>query len=65
MSVQEKKGKPVSVEGGRDPVKSATAVAEKGKKIAETADDLIQEIDLILEQNAADFVRHFVQRSGE
>lgn len=40
-------------------------VAKKGKKIKEDLDKVLDEIDEILEQNAEEFVRNYVQRGGE
>lgn len=41
------------------------AVAEKGKKMKKDLDELLEEIDSVLEQNAEEFVRGYVQRGGE
>ena len=65
MSTQEKKVKEPSREAEGGEVKPNTAVVDRARKIAEKADELIEEIDEILEQNAEEFVKHFVQRSGE
>jgi ubiquitin-like protein Pup len=40
-------------------------VAKKGKKIKEDLDKLLDEIDDILEENAEEFVKSYVQRGGE
>ena len=40
-------------------------VAKKGKKMAEDLDKLLDEIDDILEENAEEFVKSYVQRGGE
>ncbi len=40
-------------------------VAEKGKKIKEELDSLMNEIDDVLEENAEEFVKNFVQKGGE
>ena len=40
-------------------------VAKKGKKIKEDIDKLLDEIDDILEENAEEFVKSYVQRGGE
>ena len=66
MSMQEKKVKePAKKEDRDEGVKPNAAVVERGRKITEKADELIEEIDEILERNAEEFVKHFVQRSGE
>ena len=40
-------------------------IAKKGKKIKEDVDKLLDEIDDILEENAEEFVKSYVQRGGE
>jgi ubiquitin-like protein Pup len=40
-------------------------LAKKGKKIKEDLDNLLDEIDEILEENAEEFVKSYVQRGGE
>jgi ubiquitin-like protein Pup len=41
------------------------AVAEKGKKLKKDLDDLLDEIDKVLEKNAEEFVKNYVQRGGQ
>ncbi|MBI5166287.1 MAG: ubiquitin-like protein Pup [candidate division NC10 bacterium] len=40
-------------------------IVEKGKKLKEDLDKLLDEIDAVLEENAEEFVRNYVQRGGE
>jgi ubiquitin-like protein Pup len=40
-------------------------IAKKGKKIKEDVDKLLDEIDEILEENAEEFVKSYVQRGGQ
>jgi ubiquitin-like protein Pup len=40
-------------------------VAKRGKKIKEDVDKLLDEIDDILEENAEEFVKSYVQRGGQ
>ena len=40
-------------------------VAEAGEKLKEEMDDLVDEIDKVLEENAAEFVKNYVQKGGE
>ena len=42
------------------PVTSAT-----GEKLKAELDDLLDEIDEVLEENAEEFVRNYVQKGGE
>lgn len=38
---------------------------QKGKEIKEDLDRLLEEIDAVLEENAEEFVRGYVQQGGE
>ena len=40
-------------------------LTKKGEKIAGKRDDLLDEIDDVLEENAEEFVKGYVQRGGE
>ena len=40
-------------------------LAEKGKQLKEEMDALVDEIDEVLEENAEEFVKNYVQRGGE
>ena len=39
--------------------------SECGRGLSESIDRLVDEIDAVLEENAAEFVRAYVQRGGE
>ncbi len=39
--------------------------SEQGEKIKAELDDLLDEIDGVLEENAEDFVRSYVQKGGQ
>jgi prokaryotic ubiquitin-like protein Pup len=41
------------------------AVAERQEKLTEDVDDLLDEIDSVLEENAEEFVRGYVQKGGQ
>jgi prokaryotic ubiquitin-like protein Pup len=43
----------------------APAKSESGEKIKAELDDLLDEIDEVLESNAEDFVRSYVQKGGQ
>ena len=43
----------------------SAALTKKGKKLKEDIDNLLDEIDGILEENAKEFVASYVQRGGE
>lgn len=40
-------------------------IAKKGEKLKEEMDALVDEIDEVLEENAEEFVKNYVQRGGE
>lgn len=42
-----------------------TEVAERHKEMTEDVDSLLDEIDDVLEENAEDFVKAYVQKGGE
>ncbi len=44
---------------------AAEAVTETGDKIKADIDDLLDEIDEVLETNAEDFVKAYVQKGGQ
>ena len=43
----------------------APATSEKGEALKAELDDLLDEIDEVLESNAEDFVKSYVQKGGE
>jgi len=46
-------------------VEEAPAAAGQGEKLKAELDDLLDEIDEVLEENAEEFVRNYVQKGGE
>jgi ubiquitin-like protein Pup len=46
-------------------VESNTDVAERQEKLTEDVDAILDEIDDVLETNAEEFVRSFVQKGGQ
>ena len=44
---------------------AAPATSERGEKIKAELDDLLDEIDEVLESNAEEFVKSYVQKGGE
>jgi ubiquitin-like protein Pup len=44
---------------------TAPAATDKGEKLKAELDDLLDEIDEVLEENAEDFVRSYVQKGGQ
>jgi ubiquitin-like protein Pup len=48
-----------------EAVETNSDVAERHEKLTEDVDAILDEIDEVLESNAEDFVRAFVQKGGE
>ncbi len=46
-------------------VEEAPAPSTQGEKIKAELDDLLDEIDDVLETNAEDFVKSYIQKGGE
>lgn len=46
-------------------VEASSEVAERHEKLSEDVDAILDEIDDVLESNAEDFVRAFVQKGGQ
>jgi ubiquitin-like protein Pup len=52
-------------EGGGGDSTGPKKMAKKGKELKEDMDALVDEIDEVLEENAEEFVKNYVQRGGE
>jgi prokaryotic ubiquitin-like protein Pup len=48
-----------------DTTEASSDVAERHEKLTEDVDAILDDIDDVLETNAEDFVRAFVQKGGE
>ena len=46
-------------------VEEAPAASKQGEKLKAELDDLLDEIDEVLESNAEDFVKSYIQKGGE
>ena len=58
---KKKDGPPAAEEGG-----AANPEAQvKGKRLKEDMDKLLDEIDSVLEENAEEFIKNYVQKGGE
>jgi ubiquitin-like protein Pup len=64
MAEREQKRKPAPAKE-ETVVDESPPVSEKGEKIKAELDDLLDEIDEVLEDNAEDFVRSYVQKGGQ
>jgi prokaryotic ubiquitin-like protein Pup len=63
---QKKKGTGARKTETETEVDEATpATSERGEKIKAELDDLLDEIDEVLEDNAEEFVRNYVQKGGQ
>jgi len=52
-------------EGEPDQEGGPQKLAKRGKQLKEEMDALVDEIDEVLEENAEEFVKNYVQRGGE
>jgi ubiquitin-like protein Pup len=64
MPERERKQKPAPKERTEETEELA-APTKQAEKLKEELDDLLDEIDTVLEDNAEDFVRNYVQKGGE
>jgi ubiquitin-like protein Pup len=64
MPERERKQKPAPKERASENVEAA-APAKQGEELKEELDDLLDEIDSVLETNAEEFVKSYVQKGGE
>lgn len=65
MEKQERKSEAPKNSSQDQEVKPNPQVIETGKKLQEDIDQLVDEIDEVLEENAAEFVKNYVQKGGE
>ncbi len=63
MAAQEQKRKSASDDA--EAVEEMPSSTDKGDKVKAELDDLLDEIDEVLEENAEDFVRAYVQKGGQ
>jgi ubiquitin-like protein Pup len=65
MAEQTQKQKPTEKKAAEPKGKDAKDLSTKGEEIKTDMDDLLDEIDAVLEENAEEFVKAYVQRGGE
>ena len=63
MAEREQKKKPAP-QREEEVVDEFPETSESGEKIKAELDDLLDEIDDVLEQNAEDFVKSYIQKGG-
>ncbi len=49
----------------REESDDVTVVTKKGEQLKAELDELLDEIDVVLEENAEEFVRNYVQKGGQ
>ena len=64
-STQKKAPKKGGGEGEEKDSGGSQKLAKRGKELKEEMDALVDEIDEVLEENAEEFVKNYVQRGGE
>ena len=64
MAEREQKKK-TTTERSDEVVEEVPATSATGEKLKAELDDLLDEIDEVLEDNAEEFVRNYVQKGGE
>ena len=65
MAERELKRKQTPSTREEQEVEEQAAPAGQGEKLKAELDDLLDEIDEVLEENAEEFVRNYVQKGGE
>jgi len=65
MAERTQKSKPTGERKEEAVEEAAPAVTETGDKLKAELDDLLDEIDEVLETNAEDFVKSYVQKGGQ
>ena len=66
MAERELKRRPATTpREDRAPEEAEAPAAAQGEKLKAELDDLLDEIDEVLEENAEEFVRNYVQKGGE
>lgn len=66
MAERELKRRPAPQrEAQETEAQEAPTTSERGEKLKAELDDLLDEIDEVLEDNAEEFVRNYVQKGGQ
>lgn len=64
MAAQTQKPKQETEQADQKPAE-AKDISKKGEEVKADMDDLIDQIDDVLEENAEQFIKDFVQRGGQ
>jgi len=62
---RERKRKQHATTTEEEEISANPETVEKGREIREDLDRLLEEIDAVLEENAEEFVRGYIQQGGE
>ena len=65
MAERQQKSKPTTSRESDDVEEAEPPVTESGDKLKAELDGLLDEIDEVLETNAEDFVKSYVQKGGQ
>ncbi|MGH9070293.1 MAG: ubiquitin-like protein Pup [Acidimicrobiales bacterium] len=65
MAEQEKKRRQPAARDAEVVQDAPAAAPNKGERLKAELDDLLDEIDEVLEDNAEEFVRNYVQKGGQ
>ena len=65
MEKQERRTESKKDSQAKEEAKPNPKVVETGKKLKEDIDKLVDEIDDVLEKNAEEFVKNYVQKGGQ
>jgi prokaryotic ubiquitin-like protein Pup len=65
MAERTQKQKPAPQRQDEQVTDEAAATSERGEKLKAELDDLLDEIDEVLEVNAEEFVKSYVQKGGQ
>ena len=65
MAEREQKRKSAPERTETETVEDAPASTERAEKLKAELDDILDEIDEVLEDNAEEFVRNYVQKGGQ
>ena len=65
MAEREQKRKNAPSRTETEVVEEPASSSERGEKLKADLDDLLDEIDEVLEDNAEEFVRNYVQKGGQ
>ena len=65
MAEQEQKRKGTKERPTEEVEETAAAPTERGDRLKADLDELLDEIDEVLEDNAEEFVRNYVQKGGQ